>query len=217
LADSDYYLKIDNDVEVLNNNWLNDLINFSERNKEVGMIGYRLLERHKVIPVYLSSGDIFHEFTGCGGGIALISKGIHNKCGFWTEDYGCYGFEDLDYSNRVQMIGYLTGYHPNEDAVRHLGYEVDVDIKQEEMKQYSVHNIHKGEKLYLINKFLFEEKIRSLYVSRKFLSIQNKNDISFELNREYLSIMKIQNELMRKVKYAINGDKVSLDLNSLKL
>jgi GT2 family glycosyltransferase len=217
LADSDYYLKIDNDVEILDSNWLNNLINFSEHNKEIGMIGYRLLGRHKITPIYLSSGDVFHEFTGCGGGVVLISRNIHNQCGFWTEDYGCYGFEDLDYSNRVQIIGYKTGYHSNENAVRHLGYEVNVDINQEEMKQTSVLNIHKGEKLYLINKFLFEERIRSLYVSRKFSPIKNKNGISFKLNREYLSIMKIQNELMRKVKYAVNGDKVSLNLNLLKL
>ncbi|MDR2801138.1 MAG: glycosyltransferase [Desulfovibrio sp.] len=216
LTESDYYLKIDNDIEILDNNWLENLLNFSERNKEIGMLGYRLLEKHKVTPVYLSSGDLFHEFTGCGGGIVSISRNIHNQCGFWNEDYGSYGFEDLDYGNRVLMIGYRTGYHASANSARHLGYEVDVDTNQEKLKQSSVCDIRRGEKLYLINKFLFENKIRSLNVARKFLPVQHKNNIYFKLNRDYLSIIKIQTKMMSKINYTKDNDIISLDFNSFK-
>jgi len=218
LTDCDYYIKIDNDILVLDENWLDDLVSFSERNKEVGMLGYKLLEneKHKSTPVYLQSGDLFYEFPWCLGGIVLIPRKIHNQCGFWTEDYGCYGFEDIDYSNRVRIIGYRSGYHYNENAVKHLGYEADINPVQEKLKHACIHDVNKGEKLYLLNKFLFEEKIRDVKVPRKFLPIQNKSDISFKINREYSSITKIQNELIRKVKYTKDGDKVSFDFNLLK-
>ena len=219
LADSEFYLKIDNDVAIENANWLDDLVNFSHRNKEIGMLGYRLLEKHAITPVYLQSGDLFHEFSACGGGVALIPRHIHTQCGFWNEDYGKYGFEDLDYSNRVRSIGYKVGYLPDEHSVKHLGYDVDVDIEQEALKHYSVNNINKGEKLYLINKFLFENKIRSLHVYRKFLPEQNEknNDIHFEFNKQYSPIVKIQNELLHKVTYSKDkNDKAYLDLNLLK-
>jgi glycosyltransferase involved in cell wall biosynthesis len=212
-ADSDYYVKIDNDVKVSDENWLVDLVNFSERNKEIGMLGYRLLEKHKITPVYLPSGDLFHQFTSCGGGIVLISRNIHHRCGFWTEDYGCYGFEDLDYSNRVRMIGYRTGYHCHEKAVKHLGYEGDnVDTCQEKLKQAGIHDARKGEKLYLLNKFLFENTIRSIAAPRKFLPVHNNDEISFRLNHQYLPVIKIHNRLLREVRYTPNADgTISLD------
>ncbi|MDR2162056.1 MAG: glycosyltransferase [Desulfovibrio sp.] len=217
LTDSDYYVKLDNDVEILDDNWLDNLINFRERNKEVGLLGYRLLEKHKVTPVYLPSGDVFHEFISCGGGLILIPNNIHQQCGFWNEDYGYYGFTDLDYSNRVQILGCRVGYHFNEKAARHLGYDFDIYNNQEELKQNSVHDARKGEKLYLLNKFLFEEKIRSINVDRKFLPEQNKNsDISFYLNPKYIPITKLQNELLAKIKYTKDGDKVRLDFGMLK-
>jgi GT2 family glycosyltransferase len=216
LIDTDYYVKIDNDIEILDANWLDYLVKFVEHNKEIGMLGYRLLEKHKIIPVYLPSGDLFHEFTGCGGGLVLIPRHIHKCCGFWTEDYGYYGFEDLDYGNRVVMSGYRVGYHFNENVVRHLGYEVDVNINQEKMKYDSINDITKGEKLYLLNKFLFEQKVRSTNVFRQFLPWWRGNDIFFRLNKDYLPIIKIQKLLMNNVQYSKDGDKVSLNFSSLK-
>jgi GT2 family glycosyltransferase len=217
LLDSDYYIKLDNDIEILDKNWLKYLICFAERNKEVGMVGYRLLEKHKITSVYLSSGDLFHQSGGCGGGVVCISRKIHQCYGFWNEDYGCYGFEDLDYNNRVVLSGYKIGYCPNDNIVKHIGYESDINIDNEKIKFDSVNDITKGEKLYLLNKFLFENKIRDIYVSRKFLPIQKNGNIYFQQSIEYNSILKIQKQLMNNVTYTKNGDTIALDLKSLKL
>lgn len=214
LIDSDYYIKLDNDVEILDENWLEYLVSFSEKNKDVGMIGYRLLEKHNINPIYLSSGDLFHHSEGCGGGVVCIPKRIHQCCGFWNEDYGCYGFEDLDYNNRVVLSGSKIGYHPNENIAKHIGYESDIDLNNEKIKSYSVNDTTKGEKLYLLNKFLFENKIRDIYVSRKFLPIQKNNSIYFKQNSKYLSIIEIHKHLINNVTYTKNGDTIAINLKS---
>lgn len=214
LTDSDYYIKIDNDIEILDENWLDYLVGFAERNKEVGMLGYRLLEKHKVSPVYLSSGDLFHSSEGCGGGVVCIPKRIHQCCGFWNEDYGCYGFEDLDYNNRVVLSGYKIGYYPNDKITKHIGYESDINLDNEKIKLDSVNDITKGEKLYLLNKFLFDNKIREIYVTRKFLPIISNNNIYFKQNKDYLSIIEIHKQLMDNVTYTKNGDKIAINLKA---
>jgi len=63
-----------------------------------------------------------------------------------NEDYGKYGFEDLDYGNRVLMSGQIIGYVDDDNAVKHLGYEPDIDDEQERMKLVNRTSVMAGDK-----------------------------------------------------------------------
>jgi predicted O-linked N-acetylglucosamine transferase (SPINDLY family) len=55
-----------------------------------------------------------------GGACFLIPKRTQEILGYWCEDYGLYGFEDVDYSFRVQLLGLLNAYMEDEDIGIHL-------------------------------------------------------------------------------------------------
>ena len=50
----------------------------------------------------------------------MIPKRTHDVLGFWCEDYGDYGEEDLDYCIRVEYYGLFNIYMEHEDAGIHL-------------------------------------------------------------------------------------------------
>ncbi|MBQ7585523.1 MAG: glycosyltransferase [Desulfovibrionaceae bacterium] len=43
---SPYYLKLDNDIEILDPEWLKKLLNYQKTNPQVGLVGYHFLEKH---------------------------------------------------------------------------------------------------------------------------------------------------------------------------
>lgn len=214
--DTDYYLKLDNDMEILAADWLQRLLTVMENAPEVGMAGYRFFDKHEVRGVTLSSGHAFLQSRACGGGCALIPRRVHEICGFWCEDYGRYGYEDVDYNNRVMQKGFVIGYlDGTERTIRHLGYEGDADRERESVKLRMRTSDAAGEKLYLINKFLFENGIRDVNVPRKYLPDCSENGIRFSLQNSYRPLMRLQQDMLRTVPYSVHGDTVSLDFSGL--
>jgi glycosyltransferase involved in cell wall biosynthesis len=215
-TDADHYLKLDNDVELLRTDWLEQLVSLVEGAPEVGMASYRFLDRHEVSPVTLSSGKTFLSSRGIAGACAIIPRRVHAICGFWTEDYGRYGYEDLDYSNRVRQCGMLVGYLDIDDAARHLGAVRDVDARREEIKRTAISSKASGEPMYLLNKFLFEQGIRDIYVKRRYLPDFSGPKPRFVLDEACRPIMRLQREMLAKTAYSVDGDVVSFDLSKLK-
>ena len=215
--DADYYLKLDNDIEICRRDWLEKLLAFCERNPQIGMAAYRFCDWHRITPEVLPSGDLFHRADCSNGACVLIPRKVHETCGFWNEDYGRYGFTDVDYSNRAVLQGWRIGYLPEEDAARHLGYaEGAVSEPHEQLKQATITSKLAGERLYLLNKFLFEEGIRSCRVERKYLPDPKEGTARFILNESYRPIMKLQAELQEKIDYTQDGDAIKLDLSRFK-
>lgn len=52
-----------------------------------------------------------HEIDAVGGMFMLLSREVGDRIGWWDEDYPLYG-EDLDFSYRVQELGYRNYYWP---------------------------------------------------------------------------------------------------------
>ncbi|MFM6907605.1 MAG: hypothetical protein ACKPKW_00440, partial [Dolichospermum sp.] len=55
------------------------------------------------------------EEGNIGGACFLIPKRTQKILGYWCEDYGLYGFEDVDYSFRVKLAGLLNAYMEDEE------------------------------------------------------------------------------------------------------
>ncbi len=216
LRECDYYCKLDNDIEILRPDWLERIVDLLEHSPEVGMAGYCLLDWHAKTPLTLPSGRTFLQSHACNGACAVIPRRVHSACGFWNEDYGRYGYEDLDYNNRVMLKGWRIGYlEEGEKTVRHLGFEQDVDADREAMKRQSLSSGFGGEKLYLLNKFLFEQGIRDLHVARKYLPENSEKGIRFRLQDACRPLMHLQQRLLREVPYSVDGDRVRLDFSRI--
>lgn len=214
--DAEYYLKLDNDMRIIHPDWLDVLLSTAARNPEVGMVGHQVCDWHKTAPVTLPGGP-FIESDCSGGACVLIPRHIHQRFGFWNEDYGKYGFEDLEYGLRVSLGGYRIGYAAAPPCVEHLGYvNGAIDPVREIHKQSSLQHETSGEKLYVLNRFLFEHGIRPLHVARKYLPYADGARIRFRSNPEYARILKLHHEYVNKISYVADEQGIHLDLRALK-
>ena len=68
-SEADYYIKLDNDIEILDGEWLERLLAFMDNNPEVGVGGYRYANwPHLRDEMRLPSGDPFVSSNCCNGG-----------------------------------------------------------------------------------------------------------------------------------------------------
>lgn len=216
-VDADYHVKVDNDIELRTSGWLEEMITIAQSNPEVGLAGYQLCSWHAIERVILGSGHAFRKSDACNGGCLLIPRKTFEACGFMNEDYGKYGYEDLDYNNRVLMGGQIIGYVDDDEAVKHLGAEREINAAQEGMKKKNIASALAGERLYLLNKLLFEQGIRDRYVTRKYIpSFDPAGGISFSLNEAYKPIMKLHQAVLPRLAYTTDGDIVKFDLSAFK-
>ncbi len=211
--EAEYYLKLDNDVEILHPNWLCTMLDMLAVNPELGSIGHALLARMPREEKKLKTGQSFWQADLTNGGCVLIPKRVHALLGFWNEDYGKYGFEDLEYGARIRQAGFVVGHVPVENMVQHLGYVDDAQIDRniELLKNTSIHSPTSGEKLYSINRFLFAEGIRPLYVRPKYMY----DGAKFRVDPAYKPILAIQQKLLEETSYSIEGEKIALNLRAL--
>jgi glycosyltransferase involved in cell wall biosynthesis len=199
-----YYVKLDNDVEILDGTWLERLLGTMRRNPGIGMAGYRLCNwTHHRETVVLPDGERFIASGTCNGGCAAIPETVHERLGFWVEDYGKYGFEDQDYSDRVVGLGLLAGYVGEADGIlNHIGFEPEsMDPSRETVKKQSTESLIHGRQMYVLNRFLFENGLRPLYAQRRYLAVVSGDTVRFASNPAYVPITKIQREYVGKIRY----------------
>ncbi|MDL2216537.1 glycosyltransferase family 2 protein [Desulfovibrio sp. OttesenSCG-928-M14] len=212
-VESDYYVKLDNDIEIMDGAWLERLLSIAENSKTVAMVGYQLLNWHcEKELITLENGHKFILSDLCNGGCVLIPRHAHNALGFWIEDHGKYGYEDKNYSDRARAAGYLIGYVPAAPLpVLHLGFEDGhIDDGREQAKQDNVKSRMQGEHLYVFNKLLFDKGIRGLRVERRYLPLFDGERVRFRANPAYASIIKIQQNFLDKISYQAQGDTISV-------
>jgi len=150
----------------------------------------------------------------------LVPRSTHERFGFWNEDYGKYGFEDLEYSDRVRLKGGRVGYLPEEGLVRHLGFAGGAVIAAyEREKKSAAKSAKQGEALYVLNKFLFANGIRDVRVDRRYLprpgTAGEDKSIRFALNERYLPITRLQRAYVGKISYRGLPEGIELDLSAL--
>lgn len=126
-----YYLKYDNDIVIQKNNWLSALVTVIDAIPELGAIGYNFEPVSYPLKLLREYKIRVKEEGNIGGACFLIPKRTEDILGYWCEDYGFYGFEDVDYSFRIKLTGLLNAYIEDEEIGIHLpaGRAVRIDAR----------------------------------------------------------------------------------------
>ena len=168
------YMKLDNDMEILRNNWINDIVALWAENPEVAIMGPKLNpDPAKYCSVKLKSGTtVLTNLTNLPGAATIISRDVFDRLGYWNEDYGLYGEEDADYSHRAKLANYLLVSFEAEPVVRHLGVP---EATPGEYVAYKTEQRNKNiSPRRLVNKFalycyLYDKKIIGLFRPRRYV------------------------------------------------
>ncbi|MCR5813467.1 MAG: glycosyltransferase family 2 protein [Desulfovibrio sp.] len=213
---ADFFIKLDNDVEIVDPLWLCRLLQLANNQPSFGPLGYQLYAKHTGAEKRLADGTRVLEVPCCNGACACIPRALHEQLGFWNEGYGVYGYEDLEYSWRALRVGFTPVYlHCETPALLHHGEEPEYwDPRQEAIKKTSRTAPLQGTKAYLLHLFLFEQGLLPLKMVRKYLPSEDHGSYRFTLNPRYKTIQRLLKELVQRVEITQDGDLSRLDLRA---
>ena len=119
--DTDYFCCIDNDV-LLPNGWLGEILDIMSANRNFS-IGVNF-EGTRFPPMTLNGKTFQFKHNGnLGSALMVFPRTLHEKVGFFNEEYRGYSCEDSDWGFRARLAGFQLGYI-KEDG-NHLGGEED--------------------------------------------------------------------------------------------
>lgn len=131
----DYILLLNNDVEIVQRDWLKRLIEVSENNGKIGITGCKLVSADRQVQ-YLGTritpfgfpgilllkkhvpGGPF-EVDGIIGAVFLIKKEVIEKIGLLDEGFSPFLCEDVDYCIRARKSGYKIEVLPEVEVIHY--------------------------------------------------------------------------------------------------
>ncbi len=175
LSDADYFVKLDNDIEINQAGWTEPFLNILKAGKRnnIGAVSYNFYRNAPDAPVVNqveSEGvrfEIPQNTAEIYGGCVFINKAIHKELGFWCEDFGRYGWEDTDYGIRLMLSGYNCAFIREDNLMLHHGETEDVkDEKYMDFKQKKFNDLSK---MMAANFFMYLLGIKSKKAERRYI------------------------------------------------
>lgn len=171
LTEAPFYLRLDNDIRFNTPDWLPRMVDVAAGNPVIGPLSYpvtaKSFEHFK--ETRIPGGDTIYLRPGacCPGAVFMVRKDVHDKLGWWCEDYGLYGAEDGDYSHRAQQAGYIPAYMPAFDALDHMDFDDNQHYRSFKNRRQSAHqNLAEG--TFLMNTYMYSSGLRPLRMERKY-------------------------------------------------
>jgi len=137
-GDMKYVVLLNNDIEIIDKKWLKKIVNFAEKNKNIGIVGCKLLypdgkiqhaggymQKSIVLGLHYLSHPLNKEYwfpeyvcAAC----MLIKSEIIKKIGLFDEIYSPAYYEDADFCYRVKRLGYRVACYLNTEIIHYEGY-----------------------------------------------------------------------------------------------
>lgn len=109
LKDCDYIFLLDDDVEVIHDNWIMFFIQNHLFTKQHHFLYLQKSHRVKRVVRLNNTQSMVYSFHDCGGVFMFLTKESVNRVGAFDEEYIFWGLEHADYSKRVHKAG-LTSF-----------------------------------------------------------------------------------------------------------
>lgn len=141
LATGEYVVILDNDVEIIQTDWLKKMIEFFNQQENIGIVGPKMLypdEPDKIQQTGLGvtkNGKIGYwgqgknrydeayctvrELQGYPAACWLMKKSLFDEIGYFDDIYYPVNFEDVDFCYRVRQKGYRILYYPDVEMYHH--------------------------------------------------------------------------------------------------
>jgi len=199
--DFDYVLLLDDDTEILDKNWLSDLIKVGESDKNIGILGCKLIysdESIQHLGGYIKGWEITKELNdrknvfevdhvmGC---FILIKKSVIDKIGLVDEIYNPYLLEETDYCLRAKNHGFKIVSVPYVKIIHKKGKTIN---KQPNAERMFVR--FKNDLIFSRRHFRLKNKLFRIFVYLPLVAIfrkrKDEDELKFKnfvLRKEFLS------------------------------
>jgi GT2 family glycosyltransferase len=172
-VDASYYVKLDNDVELLRSDWLSNLIELSNRAPGTGTMGYYIEAQRAE-----SAHGPFFDVPRSVGSCILISREVHERIGFWNEDYGLYGIEDSDFGTRIAVAGLKNRYVAHSERYIRHSHELYLGSEKLDEEIRKTHGVSdEFTAMFYFNNAMFMSGVRPVYVKRKFIERRREDGL----------------------------------------
>ena len=134
----DYVLLLNDDCEVIDNKWLNKIIEVGEKDKKIGVLGCKIIypdgslqniggkiERWKIGSIDSFNEKNILEVDHVMGACIIIKKEVIKKIGLLDEVYSPYLLEDTDYCLRAKEAGFKIVSLPFVKIIHKKGKSID--------------------------------------------------------------------------------------------
>ena len=186
-SEAGYYLKLDNDVIIQKSPWLTPMVEIIECIPVSGAVAYKF-EKPNYPIITMNGRQIRLKHGNLGGACILIPKRTEKLLGYWCEDYGLYGQEDLDYGIRIQLAGLLNIYMEDELTLSHVDSGDNQDYVAWKKEQFKKNNNYER---IADNVYGFFKGFRSLY----YRSAYAETYLSLSENPLYNDVQDAQNKM----------------------
>ena len=142
----DYVLLLNDDTEILEDDWLEEMIVAGENNEKFGILGCRIIYPDgslQNIGGYMKGWQIAKELNPktrapfevdhVMGSFMLIKKEVIEKIGLIDEIFNPYLLEDTDYALRAKERGFKIMSVPSVKIIHKKGKSVDTDTNHKRM------------------------------------------------------------------------------------
>lgn len=141
VAVGEYIVILDNDVEIIQGNWLVKMMKFFNQQTNIGIVGPKMLypnEPNKIQQIgfgvtkngrlgYWAQGkdrndplyNTVREFQGYPAACWLMKRELFEKYGYFDEVYYPVNYEDADFCYRIREQGYKIMYYPDVEMFHH--------------------------------------------------------------------------------------------------
>jgi len=141
LAIGKYIVILDNDIEIIQTDWLKKLLKFYENQESIGIVGPKMIypdPPHKIQQIGLGvtkNGKVGYwgqgkdrddpeycqikDLQGYPAACWLLNRSLFEEVGYFDEIYYPVNFEDVDFCYRIREKGYKIVYYPEVEMYHH--------------------------------------------------------------------------------------------------
>jgi len=171
---TDFVLLLNNDVEVIREDWLAQLVRFLMANDEVGIVGCKLLfpdGRVESAGGYLQTDgvhtygfgeldrgqyDDVREIDLVSGAALFVKKDVLLKAGLLDESYSPVYFEEVEFCFRARSMGFKVYYLPSAVLVHHARATTS------RFPMLSYYSFHKNRLRFQLSHYPVEELVKTV-------------------------------------------------------
>jgi GT2 family glycosyltransferase len=159
-ANGEHVLLLNNDIEILNETWIESLLEFSQR-EDVGAVGAKLYypdgtlqhagiimgiggiagHSHKYFEGshhgYFSRPNIVQNLSAVTGACLMVKRQIFDEVDGMDEDNLKVAFNDVDFCLRIREKGYLNVFTPYCEAIHHESISRGHEITLEQQERFN--------------------------------------------------------------------------------